>query len=167
MERTGISGNSPRRAPIDKRSDKPNAMVLLTRKIEFAASHLYNNPDFSPEENRRIFGKCNNPHGHGHNYTLEVTVAGEPDPVTGMVLDLKNLKEILEREVMQRMDHRFLNYEVPELAGQIPTCENIARVIWNLLDPKIKLGKLHRVRLYETPDLFADCYRNGSEGAKA
>jgi len=167
MERTGSSGNSPRRAPIDKRSDKPNPMVLLTRKIEFAASHLYNNPDFSPEENRRIFGKCNNPHGHGHNYTLEVTVAGEPDPVTGMVLDLKDLKEILEREVMQRMDHRFLNYEVPELAGQIPTCENIARVIWNLLDPKIKLGKLHRVRLYETPDLFADCYRNGSEGAKA
>ncbi len=111
--------------------------------------------------------KCNNPHGHGHNYTLEVTVAGEPDPMTGMVLDLKDLKEILEREVMQRMDHRFLNYEVPELAGQIPTCENIARVIWRLLDPQIKQGKLHRVRLYETPDLFADCYRNGSEGTKA
>jgi 6-pyruvoyltetrahydropterin/6-carboxytetrahydropterin synthase len=142
-------------------------MVLLTRKIEFAASHLYHNPDFSPEENRRVFGKCNNPHGHGHNYTLEVTVAGEPDPVTGMVLDLKDLKEILEREVMQRMDHRFLNYEVPELAEQIPTCENIARLIWQLLDPQIKRGKLHRVRLYETPDLFADCYRNGSGGAKA
>jgi 6-pyruvoyltetrahydropterin/6-carboxytetrahydropterin synthase len=141
-------------------------MVLLTRKIEFAASHLYHNPDFSPEENRRIFGKCNNQHGHGHNYTLEVTVAGEPDPVTGMVLDLKDLKEILEREVMQRMDHRFLNYEVLELARQIPTCENIALVIWNLLDPKIKQGKLHRVRLYETPDLFADCYRNGAAGAK-
>src|SRR5580704_2211110 len=147
------------------RNDKPIAMVLLTRKIEFAASHLYHNPDFSPEENRRVFGKCNNPHGHAHNYTLEVTVAGEPDPVTGMVLDLKDLKVILEREVMQRMDHRFLNYEVPELAGQIPTCENIARVIWQLLDPKIKQAKLHRVRLYETPDLFADCYRNGSEGA--
>ncbi len=84
-----------------------------------------------------------------------------------MVLDLNDLKEILEREVMQRMDHRFLNYEVPELAGQIPTCENIARVIWQLLDPKIKQGKLHRVRLYETPDLFADCYRNGASGAKA
>jgi 6-pyruvoyltetrahydropterin/6-carboxytetrahydropterin synthase len=139
-------------------------MVLLTRKIEFAASHLYHNPDFSPEENRRVFGKCNTPHGHGHNSTRAVTVAGEPDPVTGMVLDLKDLKEILEREVMQRMDHRFLNYEVPELAGQIPTCENIARVIWRLLDPQIKQGKLHRVRLYETPDLFADCYRNGGEG---
>jgi 6-pyruvoyltetrahydropterin/6-carboxytetrahydropterin synthase len=137
-------------------------MVYITRKIEFSASHLYNNPNFSVAENRRIFGKCNNPHGHGHNYTLEVTVAGEPDPVTGMVLDLKELKDILEREVMQRMDHRHLNYEVPELAGQIPTTENIARVIWQLLDSKITQGKLHRVRLYESPDLFADCYRNGA-----
>jgi 6-pyruvoyltetrahydropterin/6-carboxytetrahydropterin synthase len=140
-------------------------MILLTRKIEFSASHLYHNPDFSPEENRRVFGKCNNPHGHGHNYTLEVTVAGEPDPMTGMVLNLADLKEILEREVMQRMDHRHLNYEVPELAGQIPTCENVARVIWQLLEPKITEGKLHRVRLYEASDLFADCYRNGSNGA--
>ena len=97
---------------------------------------------------------------------LEVTVAGEPDPVTGMVLDLKELKEILEREVMQRMDHRHLNQEVPELAGQIPTCENIARVIWNLLEPKIKQGLLHRVRLYESPDLFADCFRNGTAGSR-
>jgi 6-pyruvoyltetrahydropterin/6-carboxytetrahydropterin synthase len=80
-----------------------------------------------------------------------------------MVLDLKELKEILEREVMHRMDHRHLNYEVRELAGQIPTCENIARVIWNLLDPKIHQGKLHRVRLYESPDLYADCYRNGAK----
>jgi 6-pyruvoyltetrahydropterin/6-carboxytetrahydropterin synthase len=138
-------------------------MVLLTRKIEFSAAHFYHNPEFSPEENRRVFGKCNNPLGHGHNYTLEVTVAGEPDPGTGMVLDLKELKEILEREVMHRMDHRHLNYEVPELAGQIPTCENIARVIWNLLDPEIHQGKLHRVRLYESPDLYADCYRNGAK----
>ena len=136
-------------------------MVLLTRRIEFSASHVYHNPALSAEENRRVFGKCNNPHGHGHNYTLEVTVAGEPDPVTGMVLDLKELKEILEREVTQRMDHRFLNKEVPELAGKIPTCENIAQVIWGLLEPKIKQGRLHRVRLYETADLFADCYRAG------
>src|ERR1700734_1405361 len=140
-------------------------MVLLTRKIEFSASHRYNNPELSAEENRRVFGKCNNPNGHGHNYTLEVTVAGEPDPVSGMVLDLKDLKEILEREVMQRMDHRFLNYEVPELAGQIPTCENIAAVIWHLLEPKITRGQLSRVRLYETPDLFVDCYGDaGSNG---
>jgi len=139
-------------------------MVYLTRKIEFSASHLYNNPALSAEENRRVFGKCNNPHGHGHNYTLEVTIAGKPDPVTGMVLDLKDLKEILDREIMQRMDHRFLNYEVAELKGQIPTCENVARVIWNLLEPKIPQGRLHRVRLYESADLFADCCRNGARG---
>jgi 6-pyruvoyltetrahydropterin/6-carboxytetrahydropterin synthase len=139
-------------------------MVTITRKIEFAASHRYNNPALSAEENRRIFGKCNNPHGHGHNYILEVTVAGDPDPVTGMVLDLKELKELLEKEVMQRMDHRHLNYEVPELAGKIPTCENIAQVIWELLEPKITRGRLHRIRLHESADLFADCYRNGASG---
>jgi 6-pyruvoyltetrahydropterin/6-carboxytetrahydropterin synthase len=142
-------------------------MVFLTRRIEFAASHRYDNPKFSAEENRRIFGKCNNPHGHGHNYTLEVTVAGEPDPLTGMVLDLKELKEILEREVMHRMDHRHLNYEVPELAGKIPTCENVVQVIWAILEPKIIKGKLHRVRLYESPDLFADCYRNVAPPSEA
>jgi 6-pyruvoyltetrahydropterin/6-carboxytetrahydropterin synthase len=131
-------------------------MVYLTRKIEFSAAHLYHNPAFSDEENRRIFGKCNNPNGHGHNYVLEVTVGGETDPATGMVLDLKELKEILQTEVVDRMDHRHLNYEVPELAGQIPTCENVALVIWNLLEPKITTGKLDRVRLYESADLYAD-----------
>jgi 6-pyruvoyltetrahydropterin/6-carboxytetrahydropterin synthase len=135
-------------------------MVYLTRKLEFSASHRYHNPAFSAEENRRIFGKCNNPHGHGHNYTLEVTVEGEPDPVSGMVLDLKELKAILEREITERMDHRFLNYEVEELKGQIPTCENIARVIWKLLEPKITQGRLHKVRLYESADIFAECYRD-------
>src|ERR1700691_2783788 len=141
-------------------------MVYLTRKIEFSASHLYHNPAFSAEENLRIFGKCNNPHGHGHNYVLEVTVAGEPDPETGMVLDLKELKDILQREVTDRMDHRHLNYEVPELAGQIPTSENIAAVIWKLLEPKIAKGKLDRVRLWESPYLYADCTtQSGGEGA--
>ena len=138
-------------------------MVYITRKVEFSASHLYHNPEFSPEENRRIFGKCNNPHGHGHNYVLEVTVAGEPDPRTGMVLDLKELKEILQREILDRMDHRFLNYEVPELAGKIPTTETIAMTIWTLLAPRINdrgQGRLHRVRLYETPDLYVDCLGN-------
>ena len=136
-------------------------MIYLTRKIEFSASHYYHNPELSPEENRRIFGKCNNPHGHGHNYVLEVTVVGEPDPVTGMVLDLKELKEILQREIVERMDHRFLNHEVAELKGQIPTSENIAMVIWRLLAPRIHKGRLHRVRLYQTPDFFVDCYGNG------
>jgi 6-pyruvoyltetrahydropterin/6-carboxytetrahydropterin synthase len=101
------------------------------------------------------------PHGHGHNYVLEVTVAGEPDANTGMVLDLKELKGILQREILDRMDHRFLNYEVPELAGKIPTTETIAMTIWQLLEPCIRQGRLHRVRLYETPDLFVDCFGNG------
>ncbi|HEV2488523.1 MAG TPA: 6-carboxytetrahydropterin synthase [Candidatus Acidoferrales bacterium] len=136
-------------------------MLCVTRKLEFAAAHFYHNPDLSPEENRRIFGKCNNPHGHGHNYVLEVTIAGDPDPQTGMILDLNELKELLDREVTQRMDHRHLNFEVPELSGKIPTCEEIARVIWRLLDPKISHGRLERVRLYESPDLFVDCTRDG------
>jgi 6-pyruvoyltetrahydropterin/6-carboxytetrahydropterin synthase len=133
-------------------------MIYVTRKAEFSASHYYHNPSLSPEENRRIFGKCNNPHGHGHNYTLEVTVAGEIDPATGMVLDLKDLKRILEAEVIQLMDHKFLNKEVPAFASKIPTTENIAIEIWNLLAPKLTVGRLHRIRLYETPDLFVDYY---------
>jgi 6-pyruvoyltetrahydropterin/6-carboxytetrahydropterin synthase len=131
-------------------------MIRITRKVEFSASHVYNNPGFSAEENRRVFGKCNNPHGHGHNYTLEVTIVGEPDPKTGMVLDLKELKQILQEEVVDRMDHRHLNYEVRELKGKIPTCENVALVIWKLLEPRITTGKLDRVRLYESADLYAD-----------
>jgi 6-pyruvoyltetrahydropterin/6-carboxytetrahydropterin synthase len=133
-------------------------VIQLTRRIEFSASHYYHNAALSPEENRRVFGKCNNPHGHGHNYTLEVTVAGEIDPRTGMVLNLKDLKKLMESEVMERMDHRFLNQEVPEFQSRIPTTENIAVVIWNLLVPKVFPGRLQRVRLYETPDLFVDYY---------
>jgi len=133
-------------------------MIYVTRRVEFSASHYYHNPHLSPEENRRIFGKCNNPHGHGHNYTLEVTVAGEVDPVTGMVMDLKDLKKLLEQEVLQLMDHRFLNKEVPAFASTIPTTENIAVEIWKLLALKLVFGRLHRIRLYETPDLFVDYY---------
>ena len=133
-------------------------MVLLTRKIEFSASHFYNNPNLSPEENRRIFGKCNNPHGHGHNYLLEVSVEGSPDPVTGMVLDLKELKEIQNREVVALYDHRFLNYEVPPFDRVNPTAENVAREIWNRLEPHLNRPgrRLRKVRLYETADLCVD-----------
>ena len=133
-------------------------MIYVTRRAEFAASHYYHNPKFSPEENRRIFGKCNNPHGHGHNYTVEVTVAGDVDPSTGMVMDLKELKKLLETEVLELMDHRFLNKEVPAFATTIPTTENIAIEIWKLVAPKLQVGKLHRIRLYETPDLFVDYF---------
>ena len=133
-------------------------MVYLTRKAEFSASHYYHNPQLSPEENLRLFGKTNNPNGHGHNYTLEVTVKGEVDPRSGFVVDLKELKEILNREVLDALDHRFLNKEVPEFAHQIPTTENLAISIWQRLVPKLKIARLHRVRVYETPDLFVDFY---------
>jgi 6-pyruvoyltetrahydropterin/6-carboxytetrahydropterin synthase len=133
-------------------------MIYLTRRVEFSASHYYHNPQFSAEENRRIFGKCNNPHGHGHNYILEVTVKGEIDSRSGFVMDLKQLKDIMNREVVEALDHRHLNKEVPEFAQEIPTSENIAIAIWNRLKPKLKLAELHRVRLYETADLFVDFF---------
>ncbi|HEX6879034.1 MAG TPA: 6-carboxytetrahydropterin synthase [Terriglobales bacterium] len=133
-------------------------MVYLTRRVEFSASHHYHNPQFSAEENERIFGKCNNPNGHGHNYTLEVTVKGSVDEQTGFVIDLKQLKETMNREVVDALDHRYLNKEVPEFATQIPTTENIAIAIWKRLEGKLKIARLHRVRIYETPDLWADFY---------
>lgn len=133
-------------------------MIYLTRKCEFSASHFYHNPQWSEAENLRVFGKCANLNGHGHNYTLEVTVQGEVDPVTGFVVDLKELKDILNREVVDAMDHRHLNKEVPEFATKIPTSENIAIAIWQRLEKKLNVAKLHRVRLYELPDLFVDYY---------
>ena len=133
-------------------------MVYLTRKAEFAASHYYHNPGLSAEDNRRLFGKCNNPNGHGHNYVLEVTIKGEVNPQSGFVVDLRQLKELLNREVLDAMDHRFLNREVPEFLTRIPTTENIAIAIWQRLVGKLATAQLHRVRLYESPDLFVDFY---------
>ena len=133
-------------------------MIFLTRKAEFSSAHYYWNDRWSQEENERVFGKCANRNGHGHNYTLEVTVGGEIDQVTGFVVDLKQLKDILEREVVSVYDHRHLNLEVAEFKDAIPTTENIAIAIWRRLDGKIPNAKLHRVRVYEMPDLFADFY---------
>ena len=133
-------------------------MVYLTRKAEFSAAHYYHNPEFTAEENRRVFGKCNNPHGHGHNYTLEVTVKGVIDRRSGFVVDLKQLKELMNREVIDVLDHRFLNQEVAEFKTLMPTTENLAISIWNRLESKLTLARLHRVRVYETPDLFVDYY---------
>lgn len=133
-------------------------MVYLTRKAEFSAAHYYHNPEFSPEENQRIFGKCNNPHGHGHNYTLEVTVKGQVDARSGFVVDLKQLKDIMNREVIDALDHRFLNHEVAEFKHAIPTTENLAVAIWDRLRSKLQTSELYRIRVYETPDLFVDYY---------
>ena len=133
-------------------------MILLTRKAEFSSSHYYWNPAWTEDENARAFGKCSNRNGHGHNYTLEVTVAGEVDSATGFVVDLKELKDVMEREVVSVYDHRHLNLEVPEFATAMPTTENIAIAIWKRLEGKIHGAKLYCVRVYEMPDLFADYY---------
>ena len=125
-------------------------MVYLTRKAEFAASHYYHNPELSPEENRRIFGKCNNPNGHGHNYVLEVTVKGNVNPRSGFVVDLKQLKETMNREVLDAMDHRFLNKEVPEFAQAVPTTENLCAAIYDILQRGFAEVHLEKVRLQET-----------------
>jgi 6-pyruvoyltetrahydropterin/6-carboxytetrahydropterin synthase len=132
--------------------------MIITRKIEFSASHVCRNPALSDEENRKLFGLAANPHGHGHNYVLEVSVEGTPDAVSGMVLDLKELKDVLNREVVEPYDHRFLNYEVPPFDRVIPTAENIARDIWLRLEPRLSSPgrQLRLVRLYETPDLYVD-----------
>lgn len=131
-------------------------MIQLTRKAEFSASHFYWVDTWTQEQNERAFGKCANRNGHGHNYTLEVTVAGEIDPVTGFVVDLKELKEIMEREVVGVYDHRHLNHEVPEFKTMMPTTENIAIAIWRRLEGKIPGAKLVKVRVYEMEDLYAD-----------
>jgi len=132
--------------------------MLITRKVEFSSSHMCRRPELSEEENRRIYGLAANPHGHGHNYVLEVSLEGDPDPVTGMVLDLKELKQILTRHVVDVYDHRFLNYEVPPFDRVVPTPENIARDIWQRLEPLLNngRGRLRTVRVYETPDLYVD-----------
>jgi 6-pyruvoyltetrahydropterin/6-carboxytetrahydropterin synthase len=131
-------------------------MVLLTRRADFSASHFYYDNSLSETENVRLFGKCANRNGHGHNYTLEVTVAGAVDPVSGFVVDLKRLKEIIQQEVVSVYDHRHLNLEVPEFKTAMPTTENIAIAIWRRLENKIDGAKLTRVRVYEMPDLYAD-----------
>ena len=134
--------------------------MLLTRKAEFSASHVCANPALSEAENRARYGANANPHGHGHNYVLEVTIAGDPDPVTGMVFDLRELKEIMNAEVVDPMDHRFLNREVPPFDRVVPTTENIARDIWRRLEPHLNDGRrqLHAVRVYETHDLYVDYF---------
>ncbi len=135
--------------------------MFVTRRAEFSASHVCRLPSRSEAENRALFGEGANPNGHGHNYVVEVTVEGEPDPATGMVIDLKRLKEILEEEIVAPMDHRFLNYEVKPFDMVVPTAENVAGEIWRRLESRISSPgiALAKVRLFETPDLYVDVVR--------
>jgi len=127
--------------------------MFLTRKAEFSASHVCRLPGLSDEENRQLFGPGSNPSGHGHNYVLEVTVEGAPDPVTGMVVDLKHLKDIIEEAVIEPMDHRFLNFEVSPFDKVVPTTENLAAEIWRRLESRLTglQASLANVRLLRRP----------------
>ncbi len=140
-------------------------MIYLKRKAAFCAAHRLYRPDLSDRDNMELFGKCATPGGHGHNYTVEVTVAGDIDPRTGMVVDLKRVKEILNAEIVEPWDHRDLNTMVPELSGVIPTAENLAIAIWKKLDGKFAGARLYRVRLNETEKNTVDYYGpDGREG---
>ena len=131
-------------------------MIYITRKAHFSAAHRLYNPTFSDERNDATFDKCNNPMGHGHNYTIEVTVAGIPDPLTGYVIDLKKLSAIMDNYIIEKVDHKHLNYDVPELHGIIPTAENIALVFWQILEPKVTEGKLHSIKIFESDNNFVE-----------
>jgi 6-pyruvoyltetrahydropterin/6-carboxytetrahydropterin synthase len=124
--------------------------VTAVRRVHFNAAHRLHNPSLTDEENRRIFGPCNNPNYHGHNYELEVFVEGPVDPTTGYVADLGEVRRIVEEVVLSRLDHRNLNLDVPEFATVNPTTENIAVVIWRLLEGRLP-ARLCRLVLWETP----------------
>ena len=136
--------------------------MLITRRAEFSASHTCYNKELPEQTNRDLYGEAPGTHGHGHNFVFEVTLEGEPDPVTGMIIDLKLVKDVLNREVVEVMDHRHLNFEVPPFDQVVPTAENIAKEIWRRLDPHLSNGgvKLRLVRLWETEDL---CVEYGGE----
>jgi 6-pyruvoyltetrahydropterin/6-carboxytetrahydropterin synthase len=124
--------------------------VIVTARLSFSAAHRLHNPNRDAEWNRRTYDKCDNPGGHGHNYFIEVSVQGRIDPETGMVIDLKTLKEIVRNRVVDRVDHRNLNEDVEFLRGVVPTAENLARCFWQQLAPAIDHGTLFEIRLEET-----------------
>ncbi|MGR3178101.1 MAG: 6-carboxytetrahydropterin synthase [Candidatus Anammoxibacter sp.] len=130
-------------------------MLFITKRLTFSSAHRLFNPELSEEENSKIFGKCSFQGGHGHNYTLEVGICGEVDSKTGMIIDIKELKGIVEREIISKLDHKNLNTDVGFLKDIIPTVENIAVKIWEILVGKIKRGKLYEIKLFETKDNVA------------
>lgn len=130
--------------------------VTISRIVRFSAAHRLHNPAFSDEENRGVFGKCNSPNYHGHNYTLEVTIAGTPDPDTGFVLDFGQLDRIVDRECVGQLDHRNLDLDVPFLKGMISTAENIVVACWRQLEPALLPSRLVRLRLWETENNYVE-----------
>ncbi len=154
-----MSATPARRHATRQRPLALPGVVFLTRQVHFNSAHRLLNPAKGRKWNEKKFGPCTNPHWHGHNYVLEVTVKGVPDPETGYVLDLSELKEILHRAVVTPCDHRNLNSDVAFLRGLNPTTENLVIAFWHELAPRLPpRAQLHRVRLYETPRNFADYY---------
>ena len=137
--------------------------MIVTARLTFSAAHRLNNPNYDAEWNRRTFDKCNNPGGHGHNYSLQVSVRGKIHPDSGMVIDLAKLKDIMRERVIDRVDHRNLNEDVDFLHGIIPTAENLARAFWQQLAPAIHQGTLYEVMLQET-EKNSVMYRGEDEG---
>lgn len=130
--------------------------VTVTRRLHFNAAHRVHNPALSDAENQAIFGKCNNPNWHGHNYMLDVSITGEPDPRTGYVIDLAVLKRIVEREVVDKVDHRNFNLEVDFMRDVIPTTENIVVQMWGVIQPAVAPARLTRLVLWETPNNYVE-----------
>jgi 6-pyruvoyltetrahydropterin/6-carboxytetrahydropterin synthase len=130
--------------------NKEDSMIYLTKRVTFSASHVLRNPDFDDKTNQDIYGKCSWPHGHGHNYILEVTVQGHIPKETGMIIDLKKLKLIIHESIVDKLDHKFLNTDVPFLKGIIPTSENLIVLIWKELEKVLEPGMLYELKLWET-----------------
>jgi 6-pyruvoyltetrahydropterin/6-carboxytetrahydropterin synthase len=137
-------------------------MVYVTRRAHFCASHRLHNPDWPAEKNTAVYGKCNNPNGHGHNYDIEVTVAGSPPEDTGMVIDLKVLADIIDAEIVDKVDHKHLNHDVNFMHGIIPTAENMAIAFWKILAGRIDEGRLYSIKLFESENNFVE-YRGERE----
>lgn len=130
--------------------------VTVTRRLSFNAAHRVHNPELSERENQELFGPCNNPNWHGHNYRLDVSVTGEVDSRTGYVIDLKRLRDVVEEQLVAHMDHKNLNLDVDFMRGINPTTENIVVACWRILEPVVKPGQLTRLRLWETDNNYVD-----------
>jgi len=138
-------------------------MMYVIRRARFCASHRLHNPGLSAEENRAIFGQCNNPHGHGHNYDLEVIVKGDPEEKSGMFINLRDLKDVIDRRVVNVADHRSLDHDVAFMKGRISTTENLAISIWEELEPNLPRGSLHKVRIRESENNAVEYTGSGAD----
>jgi 6-pyruvoyltetrahydropterin/6-carboxytetrahydropterin synthase len=134
-------------------------MVYITRRETFNAAHKLFNPNWTEEQNDTVFGKCANQNWHGHNYVLFVTVKGDPNPDTGFIMNVKELSEVIKKQVLDKIDHKNLNIDVDFIPKDLlPSTENLAVLIWKQLEPHITGGKLHAIKLYETENIYAEYF---------